>query len=84
MFSCIPLWGQGINVYEVGVAAAVESMAKNRERVACQICHNLSQWEYTAFFSLANPKVAVNVAKNIMRLLTQKKKQHPSVLSKQQ
>ena len=74
MFSCIPLWGEGINVYEVGVAKAVEHMSRHRGHVSCQICHNLSQWEYTAFFSLGNPKVALNTAKNIFRLLFQKKR----------
>lgn len=74
MYTCIPNWGKGQSVYEVGVAQAVSEMARTRQRIGCQICYNLAQWEYTQLFTFSNPALLLNIARQIGRLLMQRKK----------
>ena len=74
MYSCIPNWKQGISVYQEGVPKAVDYMATNRRKVGCQLCYNLAQWEYSAFFTFSNPRLLLNMARNIGRLLLQRRR----------
>jgi len=79
MYSCIPHWGKGISVYENGVAAAYRYMKGQREKAGCQICYNLSQWEYSNFFTFSDPSIIFNTVRNIIRLRKKRRHQvHPN------
>jgi len=68
MYSCIPRWKDGLSVYTDGLDKAYEYMVESREKARCQICYNLAQWEYSSFFTFSDPKLLLNMARNILRL----------------
>ena len=74
MYSCIPHWKKGISVYEKGLDEAFDYMLKIRKDVGCQICYNIAQWEYSSFFTFSDPKLLMNMSRNIYRLLSRKNK----------
>jgi len=74
MYTCPAHWKRGVSVYREGLAKAVEVLCATRQKLGCQICYNVSQWEYTRLFTFSDPRVLLNTARNIARLILQRKR----------